>query len=44
MLLGIGIKGVNILNSKKYNIFLFEFIPHFFYVYFIWLFNIYDFL
>ena len=41
MLLGIGIKGINNLNSKKYNIFLF---PKFFYVYFIYLFNIYHFL
>ena len=33
MLLGIGIKGVNNLNSKKYNIFLFEFIPQFFFMF-----------
>jgi len=29
MLLGIAIKGVNFYNSKKYNAFLFEFIPQF---------------
>ena len=33
MLLGIGIKGVNNLNLKKYNIFLFEFIPQFFFMF-----------
>ena len=33
MLLGIGIKGVNNLNLKKYNIFLFEFIPQFLFMF-----------
>ena len=30
MLLGIAIKGINNLNTRKYNAFLFEFIPQFF--------------
>ena len=33
MLLGIAIKGVNFYNSKKYNAFLFEFIPQFLFMF-----------
>ena len=33
MLLGIGIKGVNFVNSRKYNAFIFEFIPQFFFMF-----------
>ena len=33
MLLGIGIKGVNFIHSKKFNAFIFEFIPQFFFMF-----------
>jgi V-type H+-transporting ATPase subunit a len=33
MLLGIGIKGVNLMNAKKFNAFIFEFIPQFFFMF-----------
>ena len=33
MLLGIGIKGINLLYLKKFNAFLFEFIPQFFFMF-----------
>ena len=33
MLLGIGIKGINFLNMRKYNAFIFEFIPQFLFMF-----------
>ena len=33
MLLGIGIKGINFLNIRKYNAFIFEFIPQFLFMF-----------
>jgi V-type H+-transporting ATPase subunit a len=41
MLLGIGIKGINFLNIKKYNAFIFEFIPQFFFMFFLFGYLIY---
>ena len=33
MLLGIGIKGINFFNSRKYNAFIFEFLPQFLFMF-----------
>ena len=41
MLLGIAIKGVNNLNTKKYNAFLFEFLPQFFFMFIVFGYLIY---
>ncbi len=41
MLLGIAIKGINNLNTRKYNAFLFEFIPQFFFMFIVFGYLIY---